>query len=217
MRIVSFGLFTLIASFTFQVLAADIPYVRVETCDYAPYASPRDYWEQTKTFCYIQDQQQIKIPLSSMGEIKLRDKGHDVASEYLNALSAENRSIVSSYRTYFVRYLGLNEAKPGQNQSFVVHVFYRWGLVTQTIYAFGEIDPAGEVKLTAFADSEAGDRDYRIAYSVLRNLFTGNNATYAGTKEKEDEDRRRIQPAKDVVRQFLKSTKPLPELPLPRS
>ena len=204
--------FVALAGVAFQVAAEDVPYVKMSICDKGPFKSLRDYWDQTKTFCFVRDNQEIKYPISDMGEIKLRENGQSLFGEYYNALSSENRAVVNQYHTYYVRYLALSDGKLGQAQSFVTQVFYNWGGSTQTIYAFGEITAGGDVRLTGFSTTGDGERHYRSAYNTLKSVFSvfnGRDPVKVGAEKAKHQDQRRIEPAADVVKHYQGKDKPV--------
>lgn len=202
-----------------EITNDQIPYIKMSTCDLGPFKSLRDYWDQTGTFCFVRDHEEFKYQIQKMGEIKLRESGRSMFGEYYNALSAENRRIVDEYDTYYVRYLAFGEGKIGQTQSFVTQVFFSWGGSTQTIYAFGEIGAAGEVRLTGFSSSQSIERDYRTAYNTIKNIFSifrGRNPVNVGQDEAMNKDRRRIRPAADVIQQYQGKDQPSPKADIPK-
>lgn len=185
---------------------ADIPRLEAKVCPHN-YKNDRTYWDVEKQFCYELDGKRYAYPLSGMGEIKLRDGGEWIDTDYVNALSPENREVVSKYDKYYVRYLALG---PIQNsvEPFVVHVFFKYGTGTQTMYVFGQRTPTGVV-LTGYSNSQGFESNLRAIWGSVSNLL--NNP---GVRS---EDVKRIRPSADVVDHYFKKSQPptIQELPRP--
>jgi hypothetical protein len=184
--------------------AEEIPYVKINICSHKPYEDHRAYWDQTRTFCFEQDGKTQTYDLSDLGEIKLRDNGAWVDSEYVRSLTGQNREEVATYDKYYIRYLSFRESSDGV-VSFVSHVFFNWGPGTQTIYVFGELRSDG-VRLTGYSHSEAAEGDLQSAVRTAANilkLFNGKNPNQEAIDEVQMKDRRRSKPVQDVVTTYL--------------
>lgn len=186
--------------------AADVPYVPMSLCDSKPYQSVRDQWDQARSFCYVDESgKPVELPLTDMPEIKLREDGKWIESEYAQALSSQNRNEVSLYDKYFVRYLAVGAVESDGVKPFLVQVFFSWGPGTQTIYVFGEIRKDGSSVLTGYSNAAAIDGDLRATWNTIQNLtavLQGQNPNRVGVDQTKAEDRRRIKPTVDVVNKY---------------
>ncbi|MBK8200986.1 MAG: hypothetical protein IPK68_01215 [Bdellovibrionales bacterium] len=185
--------------------AEEIPYVKINVCSHKPYEDHRTYWDQTRTFCFEQDGKTRTYDLSDLGEVKLRDNGTWVDSEYVRSLTDQNREEVATYDRYYIRYLSFLESSDGV-VGFVAHVFFNWGPGTQTIYVFGELR-SEDVRLTGYSHSEAVEGDLQCAVRTAANIlkfFSGKNPNQEAIDEVQMKDRRRSKPVQDVVTTYLK-------------
>jgi hypothetical protein len=181
------------------VQANEVAYVPLELCAHQPYKSYRDYWDQTGKFCANGG----TYDMTDLGEIKLRNKGEWVNSEYAAALTPENQKVVAQYETYFVRYFSTRPTSSGKVE-FAVHVFFKWGIGTQTIFVFGELD-GDDVKITGYSNSKALEGNLRAAQDTVKNLlsvFNGKNPNREGVNQTKAEDRERVRPVGDVIRKY---------------
>lgn len=186
--------------------AEEIPYVKINLCSHKPYEDYRAYWDQTRTICIEQDGKTQTYNLSDMGEVKLRDEGKWVESEYVRSLTDQNREEVATYDKYYVRYLSFLNPSDDGVEAFVAQVFFNWGPGTQTIYVFGELHSEG-VHLTGYTYSEAVEKDLQTAVKTvdnILNIFKGKNPNTEAIEEVRRKDHRRSEPAQDVVTTYAK-------------
>lgn len=186
-------------------LGEEIPYVKINLCSHKPYEDYRAYWDQTRTFCFEQNGKIRTYDLSDMGEVKLRDSGTWVESEYVRSLTDQNREEVATYDQYYVRYLSFLDPIDGV-VSFVAQVFFNWGPGTQTIYVFGELR-SDSVRLTGYTYSEAAEGDLQCAVKTaenILNIFRGKNPNQEAIEEVRRKDRRRSEPVQDVVTTYAR-------------
>lgn len=189
------------ATMSARAAEGDLPYIEMELCSPAPYDDARDYWDHTRTFCFVRNGTQYKYDVSQMGEIKLRENGNWVDLEYRDALSGANRDEVAGYKKYFVRYLSLGSPEGGITP-FVVHVFFTVGIVNQThtMFVFGQIEN-GHATLTGYHNSQGIEGDVRAILGGLQDLFNGKNPSN-GAATARTEDTKRARPARDVVQHY---------------
>lgn len=214
-----FNLFAIVAIFLFGLNSgaqteSAIPYIPMKRCDPKPFDSYRQSWDRSGQFCFVQNGKTYRYPITDLGEVKLREDGKTIANAFTAQLSQKSLAEISKYEKFFVRYLSIEDVSQGV-RPFVVHVFFKWGPGTQTMYVLGEISQEGRVRLTGFSNADGSDGDIRAAWNTLTNLgavLSGKNPNREGVNLTKAEDRARSVPAREVVQKYIddKRTSPSP-------
>ena len=173
-----------------------VPYVHMKVC-------PSD----AQSFCVQPEDGPVRIyPRTKPFKIDLRMGGRWVDNEFTMALSPESRLIVGGYRDYAIKYLALAEPKANAAQEFVLQVEFSWlGMMMMITYAFGEIQPQDRVVINGFSNGAGHDGDIRSFLKTFKYVIPELSiqaANRIAVNETKAEDRERIKPTTDLVKQY---------------